>query len=214
MGPLAPYKCCVSLSCIVRTCVDRDSTIWFFILFYFTVTLQARSSNCCGALRSSWQPPWLHPNGGSQMMSSSQRAQATERKRPQVVTLRDIHTRPHSAGDHTRMRRRRKSNASIFVGTTNHIVCEVESWPCQMERCTFPSAELQNSGCPKSHSGSRDHLLGTALRDVGPCGQTVGRNAVSDEPASLCPKGQTHVPTTVNEVRSPTISHHTVSHMR
>ena len=33
---LAPYKSCVSLSCIVRTCVDRDSTIWFFILFYIS----------------------------------------------------------------------------------------------------------------------------------------------------------------------------------
>ena len=39
VGPLAPYKSCVSHSCIVRTCVDRDSTIWFFILchrkYYF-----------------------------------------------------------------------------------------------------------------------------------------------------------------------------------
>ena len=35
VGPLAPYKSCVSHSCIVRTCVDRDSTIWFFVFILF-----------------------------------------------------------------------------------------------------------------------------------------------------------------------------------
>ena len=35
VGPLAPYKSCVSHSCIVRTCVDRDSTTWFFIFILF-----------------------------------------------------------------------------------------------------------------------------------------------------------------------------------
>ena len=44
VGPLAPYKSCVSHSCIVRTCVDRDSTTWFFILFYFTLVAGPRSS--------------------------------------------------------------------------------------------------------------------------------------------------------------------------
>ena len=44
VGPLAPYKSCVSHSCIVRTCVDRDSTTWFFILFYFTLVAEPRSS--------------------------------------------------------------------------------------------------------------------------------------------------------------------------
>ena len=33
VGPLAPYKSCVSHSCIVCTCVDRDLTIWFFCFF-------------------------------------------------------------------------------------------------------------------------------------------------------------------------------------
>ena len=42
MGPLAPYNSCVSHSCIVRTCVDRDSTIWFFI--FFTLVAEPRSS--------------------------------------------------------------------------------------------------------------------------------------------------------------------------
>ena len=36
VGPLAPYKSCVSHSCIVRTCVDRDSTTWFFVLFHLS----------------------------------------------------------------------------------------------------------------------------------------------------------------------------------
>ena len=44
VGPLAPYKSCVSHSCIVCTCVDRDSTTWFFILFYFTLVAEPRSS--------------------------------------------------------------------------------------------------------------------------------------------------------------------------
>ena len=44
VGPLAPYKSCVSHSCIVRTCVDRDSTTWFFVLFYFTLVAELRSS--------------------------------------------------------------------------------------------------------------------------------------------------------------------------
>ena len=35
VGPLAPYKSCVSHSCIVRTCVDRDSTIWYFVFILF-----------------------------------------------------------------------------------------------------------------------------------------------------------------------------------
>ena len=35
VGPLAPYKSCVSHSCIVCTCVDRDATTWFFIFFIF-----------------------------------------------------------------------------------------------------------------------------------------------------------------------------------
>ena len=34
VGPPAPYKRFVSHSCIVRTCVDRDSTTWYFLLFY------------------------------------------------------------------------------------------------------------------------------------------------------------------------------------
>ena len=42
VGPLA--KSCVSHPCIVRACVDRDSTIWFFILFYFTLVAEPRSS--------------------------------------------------------------------------------------------------------------------------------------------------------------------------
>ena len=42
--PLAPYKSCVSHSRIVRTCVDRDLTIWFFVLFYFTLVAEPRSS--------------------------------------------------------------------------------------------------------------------------------------------------------------------------
>ena len=44
VGPLVPYKSCVSHPCIVRACVDRDSTIWFFILFYFTLVAEPRSS--------------------------------------------------------------------------------------------------------------------------------------------------------------------------
>ena len=43
-SPLAPYKSCVSHSCIVRTCVDRDSTIWFFIFFCCTLVAEPRSS--------------------------------------------------------------------------------------------------------------------------------------------------------------------------
>ena len=42
VGPLAPYKSCVSHSCIVRTCVDRDSTLLFY--FYFTLVAEPRSS--------------------------------------------------------------------------------------------------------------------------------------------------------------------------
>ena len=44
VGPLALYKSCVSHSCIVRTGVDRDSTIWFFVLFHFTRVAELRSS--------------------------------------------------------------------------------------------------------------------------------------------------------------------------
>ena len=44
VGPLAPYKSCVSHSCVVCTCVDHDSTTWFFILFYFTLVAESRSS--------------------------------------------------------------------------------------------------------------------------------------------------------------------------
>ena len=35
VGPLASYQSYVSHSCIVCTCVVRDSTFWFFILFIF-----------------------------------------------------------------------------------------------------------------------------------------------------------------------------------
>ena len=33
VGPLAPYKSCVSHPCIARACTDCDPTIWYFILF-------------------------------------------------------------------------------------------------------------------------------------------------------------------------------------
>ena len=48
VGPLAPYKRCVSHSCIVHTCVDRDSTIWFFVFFFSSLVAEPRSST--GAL--------------------------------------------------------------------------------------------------------------------------------------------------------------------
>ena len=54
VGPLAPYKSCVSHSRIVRTCVDRDSTIWFFVLFYFTMLiLGSQWRRLCGR-----EGPW------------------------------------------------------------------------------------------------------------------------------------------------------------
>ena len=37
VGPLAPYKSCVSHPCIARACTDSDPTIWYFIFFYFTI---------------------------------------------------------------------------------------------------------------------------------------------------------------------------------
>ena len=43
VGPLAPYKSCVSHPCIARACTDCDPTIWYFILFYFTSTLHRPS---------------------------------------------------------------------------------------------------------------------------------------------------------------------------
>ena len=53
VGSLAPFKGCVSHPCIVCTCVDRDSTIWFFILF-FTLVAEPRSS-ASGLNRSTQQ---------------------------------------------------------------------------------------------------------------------------------------------------------------
>ena len=44
VGPLAPYKSCVSHPCIARACTDCDPTIWYFILCYFTLVAEPRSS--------------------------------------------------------------------------------------------------------------------------------------------------------------------------
>ena len=35
VGPLAPYKSCVSHPCIARACTDCDPTIWYFYLILF-----------------------------------------------------------------------------------------------------------------------------------------------------------------------------------
>ena len=43
-APLAPYKSCVSHPCVVRACIDRDSTIWYFIFTLFTLVAEPRSS--------------------------------------------------------------------------------------------------------------------------------------------------------------------------
>ena len=34
VGPLAPYKSCVSHPCVARACTDCDPTIWYFFLFH------------------------------------------------------------------------------------------------------------------------------------------------------------------------------------
>ena len=34
VGPLAPYKSCVSHPCIARACIDCDPTIWYFVFFF------------------------------------------------------------------------------------------------------------------------------------------------------------------------------------
>ena len=44
VGPLAPYKSCVSHPCIARACTDCNPTICFFFLFYFTLVAEPRSS--------------------------------------------------------------------------------------------------------------------------------------------------------------------------
>ena len=36
VGPLAPYKSCVSHPCIVRTCTDCDPTIWYFVFLFIS----------------------------------------------------------------------------------------------------------------------------------------------------------------------------------
>ena len=81
----------------------------------------------------------------SSRKSPSNRAQ----KRPQVATLREIHMCPHSSSDHTRISRRRKQHANSFTSTANHKVCEVESWPCQMEHSPVslqPSSRILGKG--------------------------------------------------------------------
>ena len=35
VGPLAPYKSCVSHPCIARACTDCDLTIWYFVFILF-----------------------------------------------------------------------------------------------------------------------------------------------------------------------------------
>ena len=35
VGPLAPYKSCVSHPCIARACTDCDPTIWYFVFILF-----------------------------------------------------------------------------------------------------------------------------------------------------------------------------------
>ena len=43
VGPLAPYKK-LRVTFMYRTCVNGDSTIWFFVLFYFTLVAEPTSS--------------------------------------------------------------------------------------------------------------------------------------------------------------------------
>ena len=45
VGPLAPYKSCVSHPCVARACTDCDPTIWYFILFYFTEGVKRTREN-------------------------------------------------------------------------------------------------------------------------------------------------------------------------
>ena len=37
VGPLAPYKSCVSHPCIARACTDCDPTIWFFFILFHSI---------------------------------------------------------------------------------------------------------------------------------------------------------------------------------
>ena len=67
VGPLAPYKSCVSHPCIARACTDCDPTIWYFvfILYHirnptFTKCSDKRLSIDLAALR---QMVWLTPDG-------------------------------------------------------------------------------------------------------------------------------------------------------
>ena len=48
VGPLAPYKSCVSHPCVARACTDCDPTIWYFvfILFHRSHSGQIASSIC------------------------------------------------------------------------------------------------------------------------------------------------------------------------
>ena len=64
VGPLAPYKSCVSHPCIARACTDCDPTIWYFvfILFHTTETSLDRTNGAGERLpqrrtaRKQWQP--------------------------------------------------------------------------------------------------------------------------------------------------------------
>ena len=77
VGPFASYKSCVSHPCIVRACIDRDSTIWCFVLFYFTLVAEPRSS-ASGLDRSAQQ---------GELRSSAMSGETDRREDEQVTQL-------------------------------------------------------------------------------------------------------------------------------
>ena len=55
VGPLAPYKSCVSHPCIARACTDCDPTIWYFVFILFHKNLAHQPT------QPNTQPKPAHP---------------------------------------------------------------------------------------------------------------------------------------------------------